>query len=274
MASTPKNTPSPKRAPQPPRTQTDGGPTVVDQPAKPAFGENVAPRRIDRKLVTMAEEPTPSTARRNTMDAFPARPKAGPRRRDPGDQQPLEGATQAGGAGAAAAAGADGSAAEESPGYLRLRLRVVDGEARVRGVKFVEGPLDRPDTISAGLSYEAKVGGKRVAVGDVPDFGERRSFPDPTGRAGMERHHVSEVETPEFTVRIPADALSEAQLAELSIDLFSWRGKGPGDHIAVTELSKQPKVAVTRIARLEGLQDADVPAPVRRQLRDALKRRS
>jgi hypothetical protein len=274
MASTPKNTPRPARAPQPPRTQTEGGPTVVDQPGKPAFGEPVAPRRIDRKLVTMAEEPTPSTARRNTMDAYPDRPRAGPRRRDPGDQQPLEGATRGGGAGAAGAAGAGGSAAEEGPGYLRLRLRVVEGEARVRGVKFVEGPLDRPDTISAGLSYEAKVGGKRVAVGDVPDFGERRSFPDPTGRAGMEGHHLSEVEAPEFTVRIPADELSEAQLAELSVDLFRWRGKGPGDHIAVTELSKQPKVAVTRIARLDGLQEADVPAPVRRQLRDALKRRS
>jgi hypothetical protein len=90
----------------------------------------------------------------------------------------------------------------------------------------------------------------------------------------MERHHLSEVESPEFTVRIPADELSEGQLAELSVDLFRWRGKGPGDHIAVAELSKQPKVAVTRIARLDGLQEADVPAPVRRQLRDALKRRS
>ena len=273
MASTPKDTPRSRRAPKPPRSQTQGGPPVVEQPGKPTFGETVAPRRIDRKLVTMAQEPTPSTARRNTMDPFPQRPKAGPRRRDPGDQQPREGATGGGGAGAAGAAGAGGSAVE-GPGYLRLRLRVVDGDARVRGVKFVEGPLDRPDTISAGLSYEAKVGGKRVAVGDVPDFGERRSFPDPTGRAGMERHHLSEIETPEFTVRIPADELSEAQLGELSVSLFRWRGKGPGDHIAVTELSKQPKVAVTRIAALDGLREADVPAPVRRQLRDALKRRS
>ena len=191
------------------------------------------------------------------MDAFQERPKAGPRRGDPGDQQPIEGAPP-----------------EEGPGYLRLRLRVVDGEARVRGVKFVEGPLDRPDTISAGLSYEAKVGGRRVAVGDVPDFAERRSFPDPTGRAGMQGHHLSEVEAPEFTVRIPADELTEAQMGELSIDLFRWRGRGPGDHIAITELTKQPKVAVTHLARLDGLHESDVPAPVRRQLRDALKRRS
>ena len=271
MASTPKNTPRAARTPQPPRAQTEGGPAVVDQPGKPAFGESVPPRRIERRLVTMAEEPTPSTARRNTMDAFPERPKAGPKRRDAGDQQPIEGSAKGGGGSGGAGAGAG---SEEGPGYLRLRLRVVEGEARVRGVKFVEGPLDRPDTISAGLSYEARVGGRRVAVGDVPDFGERRSFPDPTGRAGMERHHISEVEAPEFTVRIPADELTEAQLGELSIDLFRWRGRGPGDHIAVTELARQPKVAVTRIARLDGLQEADVPAAVRRQLRDALKRRS
>lgn len=243
-----------------PRTQSEGGPAVIDQPGKPTFHEPVAPRRIGRKLVTMAAEPSPSKARKNTMDAFPERPKAGPKRRDPGDQQPLE------------STGAP--VADDSPGYLRLRLRVVNGEARVRGVTFVEGPLDRPDTISAGMSYEARVGDRRVAIGDVPDFGERRSFPDPNGRAGMERHHVSEVEAPEFTVRIPADQLSEEQLAELSVDLFRWRGKGPGDHIAVSELSKQPKVAVTRIARLDGLDEGDIPAPVRRQIRDAFRRRT
>lgn len=262
MASTPKNPPRPARTPQPPRTQTVGGPSIVEQPDKPAFSEPVAPSRIDRKLVTMAEEPTPSTAKRNTMDAFPQRPKSGPKRSEPGDQQPLKDAAEG--------AGRD----TDGPGYLRLRLRVVDGEATVRGVKFVEGPLDRPDTISAGLSYEAKVGGRRVAVGDVPDFAERRSFPDPTGRAGMERHHLSQVEEPEFTVRIPADELTEAQLSELSVDLFRWRGRGPGDHIAITELAKEPKIAVTRLARLNGVQEVDVPAPVRRQLRETLKRRS
>ena len=238
----------------------------MDQPQKPRAGEIVPPRRIGRKMVTMAEEPMPSGASRNTMDSFPERPKTAPRR-TPGDQEP-HGVGPPGrpvrprpwshrlGRGA-------------GPGYLRLRFRVEGGEVTVRGASFVEGPLDRPQFVTAGLGYEARVGRRRVAVGDVPEFTERRSFPDPAGRAGMERHHISEVLFQDFTVRIPADQISEADLADLSVDLFRWRGRGPGgphrDHGAVRE----PKAAVTRIARFSGLRDrlrpgASTPPPAGR----------
>jgi hypothetical protein len=245
------------RQPSSPR-QRAGAPAVADQPQKPRASELVPPRRIGRKMVTMAEEPTPSRASRNTMDSFSERPKTASRR-TPGDQEPP-------------AAGRT-SAEETGPGYLRLRFRVEGGEMTVRGASFVEGPLDRPQFVTAGLSYEARVGRRRVAVGDVPEFTERRSFPDPAGRAGMERHHISEVPFQDFTVRIPADQISEADLADLNVDLFRWRGRGPGDHIEITELTREPKAAVARIARFSGLTTADVPAPARRRLRAAPRKR-
>ncbi len=250
-----------------PRIQKAGGPAVFDQPSNPSFGDFVAPRRIGGKTVVMAEEPKPSRLTKNTMASFSTKPQAPAKRTEPGDQQPPKNDLRS------AASGSESGSGSGS-GYLRLLLRVVDGEARLRGAKFVPGPLDRPTTISAGLSYVATVGDRQIGVGAVPEFAERRSFPDPSGRSGMERHHVTEIEAPEFTVRIPADAMSEGQLADLRVDLLRWRGRGPGDHIAVSELSRQPKAAVTLVAQLAGVDPADLPAPVRRQLGAAFTRRS
>jgi hypothetical protein len=238
--------------------QREGAPPIVDQPSKPRAGELVPPRRIERRMVTMADEPTPSRATRNTMDPFPERPRTAARR-TPGDQQPLDTGRPA--------------ADETAPGYLRLRFRVENGEVLVRGVTFVEGPLDRPQTLSAGLGYQARVGRRSVAVGDVPEFTERRSFPDPTGRAGMERHHIAEMPFQDFTVRIPADQITEDELADLNVELFRWRGRGPGEHIHITDLPREPAVALTRIAMFSGLSAADVAAPVRRRLRAVARRR-
>lgn len=253
--------PAQRKTPTTPRAQKVGGPVVVDQPGNPRFGEEVAPRRIDRRVLTMAQEPAPSRATRNTMDPFPERPEALPKRGRLSDMEPPKTAR--------------GNFGEESgPGYLRIRLGVDGDEARVRGVKFVEGPLQRPTTVSAGLSYEATVGRRRVAVGDVPEFTEHRSFPDPSGRPGMDGHHIEKVPSPEFTVRIPADAITEEELSDLRVDLLRWRGRGPGEHIEVTELAKEPKTALTRVARLSGVDAATLPAAARRSLRAAAERRS
>ena len=190
------------------------------------------------------------------MDAFPERPRSAPRRKI-GEQEP--------------ASVADSGA--EGPGYLRLRLRVRDGAISVRSVSFVPGPLDRPRTVSAGLTYEAAVRGRRVAVGDVPDFAERRSFPDPAGRAGLQGHHLSEMPIHDFTVRIPADEIAEDELGQLTVDLIRWRGRGPGDHLPVDDLGKEPKAAVTVIAQLSGVEPSAVPAEVRTEMRASRRRR-
>lgn len=56
------------------------------------------------------------------------------------------------------------------------------GELQVRGAKFVERPLLVDEAVSPGLTYEAKLGRRRVAHGDVPDSIEWWSHPDPEGR--------------------------------------------------------------------------------------------
>jgi hypothetical protein len=231
-----------------PLTQREGRSPVVDQPELPRAGEIVPPARIGRRIVTMAENPVPSRAKRNTMDAFPERPRSAPRRKI-GEQEPVP------------------PADAEGPGYLRLRLRVREGEISVRSVSFVPGPLNRPQTFSAGLSYEAAVRGRRVAVGDVPDFAERRSFPDPAGRPGLQGHHLSQMPVHDFSVRIPANEITDDELSQLTVELIRWRGRGPGDHLPAESLSKEPKSAVTVVARLSGVEPSAVPSEVRAELR-------
>lgn len=217
-------------------------PTIVEDAGKPSMAaEAVKPRRIDRKIVLMAEDPTPSRATRNTMDPLPKRkPKPSRGSADGSDQEPLEAAPEP---------------EETGSGYIRLRVHVDDGEMTVRDARFVAGPLNKlSEVVTPGLSYEAKVGRRRVALGDVPEVTEWRGYPDPSGRPELEGHHIVEQTSYDFTVRIPADEIDEGSLEDLRIDLFRWRGRGPGDHIQITQLSKEPKTAVERLASLKGVE--------------------
>ena len=240
---------------QRPRTQREGRAAVVDNPKLPRMGdEGVRPRRIDRKIVRMEVDPAPSKARANTMDPVPKRSSKN-QGAPSGDQ--VE-STQV-------------TAAHEGAGYVRLRLRMDDGELSVRGAKVVDGPLHSDEVVTPGLNYEATFQGRRLATGDVPDPTEIRSFPDPAGRPGLEGHHVAEQSTYEFLVRIPVERIDEGKLEELRVNLFRWRGKGPGDRIAAEELSKQPRAAVEMVGSLSGVRLAALSTADRRGLRRALE---
>jgi hypothetical protein len=232
---------------------------IVEDAKKPYMGpEDLKPRRIGRRILLMPEDPPESRAKKNTMEAMPKRrPKP---ERSAGELRDQVAADQ----------GLSGDE-EPAPGYIRLRLRVDDGDVSVHGVRYVEGPLTKlNEVITPGVSYEAKVGRRRVAVGDVPDPTEWRGFPDPAGRAGLEGHHIIEQTSYEFTVRIPADEIDESSLQDLRVNLFRWRGRGPDDHIDVKELSKEPKEAVSRIATLRGVQMMADAGELREDLRGAL----
>jgi hypothetical protein len=231
---------------------------IVEDAEKPYMGlEPVKPRRIDRRIVLMRDEPLPSRAKKNTMEPMPKRtpkPQGVGELRDQvaAEDQPL-------------------GSEEGAPGYIRLRLRVDDGNVTVRDAKYVAGPLTKlNEVVTPGISYEAKIGRRRVAVGDVPDPTEWRGYPDPAGRAGLAGHHIIEQTSYEFNVRIPADQIDEGSLENLRVDLFRWRGRGPDDHIELKELSKEPKGAVERIATLRGVEQNESAGRLRESLKGAL----
>lgn len=237
----------------------EDAPTIIEDADKPSMGPGaVKPRRIDRKIVLMPEEPSPSRAKRNTMEPLPKRKHEPADGTHDLDEQVAPDAVPE----------VDG----EAPGYIRLRVHVDDGEMTVRDAKFVAGPLNKVgDLVTPGLNYEVKVRRRRVAVGDVPETTEWRGYPDPTGRPEMEGHHIVEQTSYDFTVRIPADQIDEDSLEDLSIDLFRWRGRGPGDHIDISELSKEPKTAVERLASLRGIESSSAGDRLEKGLKSAFE---
>jgi hypothetical protein len=221
------------------------------------MGEKIIrPRRIGRKIVTMPEEPAPTTTGRNLMKAVPTR-RGQAKPKSLGDQVPIAAAEELEAQGA---------------GYVRLRVRMEEGELQLRGAKFVEGPLQQDEPVSAGLTYEARIGRRRVAHGDMPDSVEWRSHPDPAGRRGLEGHHVVEQRTSNFNVRIPAGEVDEKTIEKLNVTVYRWRGEGPGDHIGVNDLALAPKAAVETVATLKGLAMSDMPKGLVRDLRSAVKK--
>lgn len=205
----------------------------------------VKPRRINRKIVMMAEKPSPSRATRNTMDPMPKRTAKASQGAEQLEEQ----------------VAGDAAPEEEraGPGYIRLRLRVNDGDVSIRDARFVAGPLTKlNEVVTPGLSYEAKIGRRRVAVGDVPDPTQWRGYPDPAGRAGLEGHHIVEQTSYDFTVRIPADQIDETSLEDLRVNLFRWRGRGPDDHIDVSALGQEPRGAVEHLATFRGIDHEEI----------------
>lgn len=244
--------PAPNR--KAPLKQREGRAAVVDSPSMPRM-KAVNPRRIGREIVTMPEEPEPSKVKKNVMKPVPRRHTKAPKPASLGDQVPARGAADP---------------EDEGLGYVALRLRAESGELQVQGAKFVEGPLRTMEAVSPGLTYEAKIGRRRVAHGDVPDSIEWRSYPDPEGRAGLEGHHIVEQTSIDFTVRIPADQVPRKSLEDLRVTLYRWRGKGPGEHIEISELPKQPKAALQTLATLRGVQMKDLSKGLQRDVRKAL----
>lgn len=107
---------------------------------------------------------------------------------------------------------------EARESYVRLRLRVEGGQISVVGVREVEGPLVQPEQVHAGLTYEASLGKRRLAVGSIPDVGAERSFPDP--ERPERGHFVSERPSYEVSVRVPRAELSRSNIGRLQLALY------------------------------------------------------
>lgn len=203
----------------------------------------------------MPDTPKPSRATKNTMDPMPkSRSRKVTSPKSLGDQvaRPTE-------------------RADDGPGYFRIRMHIADGELSVAGIKFVGGPIRQDAVVSSGLTYDAKIGRRRVAFGDVPDTIEWRSFPDPAGKGEMAGHHVVEQTRYDFTVRVPAAKITESDLENLRVSLYEWRGGGPGEHISIGALSKQPKTVVRRLAVLPRMESSKIPVAVRKEVKSAFK---
>ncbi len=230
---------------------------VVDNPKLPLMtDEPPRPRPIRGKILRMAEEPKPDTGKRRRMSAF--RKAATVRQPKIRPEQKEGNVTRA-------------EAAQQPEGYVRLRLRVTDGEMSVVGAKAVEGPLVEPK-LQGALAYEVTVGEKRIAAGGIPDVGERRSFPDPEGKGEMSGHHVEELSTYEVSVRVPKEQVSAAALPRLEIALYKMKEELPeprGDRLPPGPIGAQFERELREVGRMKGIRPDRLARPVAQQVRKA-----
>lgn len=159
---------------------------------------------------------------------------------------------------------------ETHPASVRLRLRVSSGDISIIGVHVVPGTVAFPNRLDYGLAYEIADGGQLVAAGSVPDVGERRSYPDPQGRPGLEGHHIEELETFEINVRLPRQALTAASLPRLAVSLFRMKEQPVAAPDRTRSLIKQFGNQLRPIAEMRGIRPKDLPERVQEQLKAAM----
>jgi hypothetical protein len=254
-----------------PGKQVDGAPPVVEDAKLPRMGEgDVAPQRIGRGVRLMPDEPKPDAGKRNRMKPMPrgtgrsARTSQAPFPDQEGPRashRPAEPDEPEG----------PGDVAGDSKGYLRLRILVSDGELSLQGITFVEGPLVETEELHPGLAYEVTLGGRRIAIGEIPDAGVWRSYPDPEGRPAMQGHHITEVTSYEIAVRVRVEALSASSLSRMLVTLYRWQAPGPSAPVGPTPLKAQFKGRLREIGTLKGVRLEHLPRATQTAVRRVLR---
>ena len=147
--------------------------------------------------------------------------------------------------------------AKTPAGYVRLRVRVEDGELAIVDSHMVEGPLAQTAAFEGGHAYEVTEGDRLLHAGSIPDLGVVRSFAHPTGTLEQQGHHTYERSTYEFNARVPIEALTRAALPKIAVVLYRVKERPPARAALAQPLSAPLDTArareVREVGRVEGL---------------------
>lgn len=237
--------------------QVKGGPPIIENAQLPRMGTQAMPPKLINGAVrhmTVGAQPAQGS---NLMAPVPK------------DQMPQQGA------GGKPTYPAQERKTMEQPapgqGYIRLHVRVTNGQLSVIGAQAVAGPLVQNQGLHHDYSYEVTVGANRVAAESFPNPAEWRSYPNPHGGPGQEGHHITHAANYDLTVRIPQQALSLAQLPQMQIALYQVSENAQHKPLGTQVLNAQFSQQVREVARLNGLHIEQLPAPVQESLRKALQ---
>jgi len=142
--------------------------------------------------------------------------------------------------------------------YIRLRVRVDDGEFSIVDGHLVEGPLAQTTAFEGGYAYEVTEGDRLLHAGSIPDLGVVRSFAHPNGTLEQQRHHTYHLSTYEFNARVPAHALKRAALPKIAVVLYRVKERPParaalGQPLAAAPLGVQRAREMREVGRVVGL---------------------
>jgi hypothetical protein len=217
-------------------------------PEKPR-GTEPAPIRPDVGPVKGDRAPDPGPAAR-TMPTKPDVSEASPRGTGfEGEQIPRPDARR--------------PSADVRDGYVRMRIRVEDGQMSVVDSTFVPGPFRAPGSLAGDTFYQVTDGERMLQAESIPDLGVVRGFANPDGPLEQRRHHIYRPSSYEFDVRIPADELTGRRLPAVSVVLY----RAPAS-IAVPDLTEEPldrrlsEQGLEELGRIDGLAVEDLPIQI------------
>jgi hypothetical protein len=155
-------------------------------------------------------------------------------------------------------------------GYVRLTVRLQNGQLSVTGVKQVPGPLEIPSAVIRGHAYEVLLNEQQIALGSIPDIGVRRSFANRNVEGPEGKHHFAPISTGEFSVRIPMNYVSTANLPKLTIVLHDVR-EAPDRFTNLLPLHRQSGVNTVEVSRLTGIRLEQLSPAVRPNFEEILR---
>jgi hypothetical protein len=155
--------------------------------------------------------------------------------------------------------------APRGEGYVRLRVRVgEDGGTSIVDSHFVDSTLVQPSAIHGNFAYEITEGDKRLYLDSIPDLGVFRSFVNPDGPLEERQHHMYELKTYEFDVRVPVRELLAAALPKVAITLYRVKEARPAMPVGIQPLHVQYQRELREIARLDGVPAKILPEAVQK----------
>jgi hypothetical protein len=228
--------------------QPGNAPYVEDThlPAMKSTTDIPARRRRSGADAYMQAHPEPDTGGTGRMEPAPP-PSQGPQQQEPGPRGPAAYPDQQ------EKAPQTPDASKSPPdSYVRLRLGATGTTIAVLGATEVAGPLVTPDRVGAGLVYEITSGERRIGLGWLPNGATQRSFTNIDRPEAELGHHIVELESFEFTARIPRADLTAEMLPSVEIVLYRL-AVPPEAPLTATPLSQQTATAATATARLTGI---------------------
>lgn len=152
----------------------------------------------------------------------------------------------------------------KAPGeaYVRLRVRVSDGQLTIVDSHLVEGPLGQPTGFSGANAYEVTLDDRLLHAGALPDMGVQRSFANPEGPAEQHQHFVTDRGVYEFSARVPAHEVTPETVGQIAVRLHRVKDAARTDRLSAAPLGRQFGREIRQVAEVVGLPDSALPEAI------------
>jgi hypothetical protein len=158
-----------------------------------------------------------------------------------------------------------GRSSAQDEQYIRLRIRVHNGELTVIDSHLVAGPLGQVTGFPGGNAYEVTLGDRLLHAGALPDVGVQRSFANPSGPPDQRGHYITERSVYEFTARAPAAEVTPETIDQIAVRLHRVKEEAHADRLSAAPLGRQFERELRPIAELVGLPDSVLPEAIEKR---------